>query len=173
VSNRSRMRLVLPNVVTALRLVGVPVVLVLLIREARTPALAVYAAMVLTDVLDGWVARRVGGETRFGAYFDALTDMVVLLSLLGFLAWSGILPAWTPLLPAITASAFLVSSRRTGPRYDPIGKHYGAVLYVVTGVLLVIPKAAAMLGASILILVLTAASLVSRAICLSGSEEGA
>ena len=171
-SGRPRWRQVLPNAVTALRLIAVPIVLALLIRELPTHAIAVYAAMVLSDVLDGWVARRVGGETRFGAYFDALTDMVVLLSLLGYLAWSGVLPVWTPILPAITAAAFLVSSRRTGPRYDPIGKHYSAVLYVVTGVLLVIPNAAATLGASILILVLTAASLVSRAICLSGTPEG-
>ena len=127
---------VVPSLVTALRLVAIPAIGILWLRGMRPAAIGLYGFVVLSDAVDGWLARRLDAVTRFGGFFDAITDIVVILSLLALLAWNGVVPVWVPIAPAVVAGIFLATSSRAAPRYDPIGKYYGAILYVVVGVLL-------------------------------------
>ena len=135
-SIRSRWRAAVPSPLTSIRLLALPGVILLWLGELRLEAIGLFVLMLLSDVLDGWAARRLGAETMFGAYFDVVTDMAVILGLLAVLSASGAIPVWLPVVPAVVAVTFLATSRRTAPRYDPIGKHCGTALYVLIGVLL-------------------------------------
>ena len=83
--------------VVALTVVRIPLILlfVLICVLAAKPLtvgwfVAAFAAMVLsavTDMLDGWFARRFEVVTRFGAYFDPLTDKVFYLATLPTLVY--------------------------------------------------------------------------------------
>jgi phosphatidylglycerophosphate synthase len=130
-------------------------------------ALGLYAVVLLSDAADGRVARRLGLITRFGAYFDVLADMIVILTLLSVFSFMGHLPTWLPAIPAVIAASFLLSSRRSSPRYDPIGKHYGTLLYLVVGALIwgVAPPVRTGFTAAIVamsVLVLASRSLTAR-----------
>ena len=151
-----------PSLVTALRLVAIPAIWILWLREMGPAAIGLYGFVVLSDALDGWLARRFDAVTRFGGFFDAITDIVVILSLLSLLSWRGIVPLWLPAAPAVVAGVFLATSSRAAPRYDPIGKYYGAILYVVVGILLWGIGPVARTAISVVILVASAAVLVSR-----------
>jgi phosphatidylglycerophosphate synthase len=153
---------VVPSLVTALRLAAIPAIAALWLREMRPAAIGLYGFVVLSDAFDGWLARRLDAVTRFGGFFDAITDIAVILFLLALLSWSGIVPVWVPIAPAVVAGVFLATSSRAAPRYDPIGKYYGAILYVVVGVLLwgVGPAVRTALG--VFVPVASAAVLVSR-----------
>jgi len=151
-----------PSLVTALRLMAIPVIWILWLREMRPAAVGLYGFVVLSDVLDGWLARRLDAVTRFGGFFDAITDIVVILSLLALLTWRGVVPLWVPIAPAVLAGIFLATSSRAAPRYDPIGKYYGAVLFVVVGILLWGVGPVARTALSVVILVASGAVLVSR-----------
>ncbi len=129
-------RTAVPSLVTAVRLVVLPGVIVASLEGLRLTALGLYAVILLSDLADGWAARRLGVRTRFGAYFDVLADMAVILALFGLFAARGEIPIWLLSAPAVVAGAFLLGSRGGVPRYDPIGKHYGTILYVFLGVLL-------------------------------------
>ncbi len=63
------------NTVTAVRTIGA-VTLAIAAAATRDPVLAVAAYLVywVGDMLDGWTARRLNQETRFGAVFDILAD---------------------------------------------------------------------------------------------------
>lgn len=85
-----------PNVLTALRVLLVPVVAALVLADtdaARWGACAVFVIAALTDIADGRLARRNGGVTRFGELVDPLADKLlvgvalVLLAALGEVAW--------------------------------------------------------------------------------------
>lgn len=153
---------VVPSLVTSLRIAAVPAIWTLWARDMRPVAIGLYGLVVLSDALDGWLARRLGSVTRFGAFFDAIADIVVILSLLALLCTSGISPLWLPVAPLALAGIFLATSSRAAPLYDPIGKYYGAVLYVVVGALLwgVGPRARAAL--CVVVPVASVAVLVSR-----------
>lgn len=115
-------------------LLAVPLVVALSAGEAAA-ALAVWAAAVATDVLDGRMARRDGRARgrRLGAYLDVAGDAVFLLSGLTVLWTLGALPGWVPLLSVAMLARFFATSPSTGLVYDPVGRHYGTILYGVLG----------------------------------------
>lgn len=89
----------IPNAVTFLRVGLVPVVLVLLavgdeLTAARWWAFAIFVVAALTDTFDGWVARRLGGVTAFGALADPLADKLLVVGTLASLALFAEIPWW-------------------------------------------------------------------------------
>jgi len=78
-------RLKLANVVTLTRgLLVIPILALLLLGFPRT-ALGVYVAAALTDAVDGWLARRSGQSSAFGAQLDAAVDNIFSAAILLFL----------------------------------------------------------------------------------------
>ena len=84
----------LPNIITTLRLLLLPVFLTLLVYRRPGPALAVLVLAALSDALDGLLARWLDQKTAIGSFLDPLADK--LLSMSGFvtLAFIGPIPAW-------------------------------------------------------------------------------
>jgi cardiolipin synthase len=77
---RARDLLLFPNLLSAAR---VPLAVAFPLVVSRTwLALAVLAAAALTDVLDGWLARRWGQATAVGALVDGIADKLFAASLL-------------------------------------------------------------------------------------------
>jgi len=161
-----------PSLVTALRLVAIPAIGILWLRAMRPAAIGLYGLAVLSDAVDGWLARRFNAVTRFGGFFVAITDIVVILSLLALLGWRGVVPFWIPVAPAVVAAVFLATSSRAAPRYDPIGKYYGTMLFIAVGILLWGVGPGAGTALSIFVLVASAAVLVSRWVATSKPTTG-
>jgi cardiolipin synthase len=86
--------LTVPNVLSALRLVGVPLFLWLLVRGDDGWALLVLMASGVTDYLDGKIARRYGLESRVGQLLDPIADRLYVLTTLLALAWRDVIPWW-------------------------------------------------------------------------------
>jgi len=86
-----------PNLLTFLRALLVPVILWLLSAEgdtARRWAFAVFVFAAATDSIDGWVARRWNGVTRWGQLADPIADKLLIIGSLASLAVVGELPWW-------------------------------------------------------------------------------
>lgn len=85
----------LPNFVTLLRLGCLPIFLWLLFgrgdREAAAWLLGVLGA---TDWVDGWLARRLGQQSEFGAVFDPAVDRLLFIVGVGAIVVDGAVPAW-------------------------------------------------------------------------------
>lgn len=96
----------LPNILTVLRLVAVPVMVALFIADAgeqgalRGLSLAVFVVAAATDVLDGYLARRWKVVSDFGKLWDPIADKALVLTALGMLAASGDVPWWPVLIIA-------------------------------------------------------------------------
>lgn len=86
--------LTVPNVLSALRLVGVPVFLWAILTEHDALALVLLAASGITDWLDGKIARRYGLVSRLGQLLDPVADRLYIASTLFGLAWREIVPWW-------------------------------------------------------------------------------
>ena len=78
-------RLKLANLVTLSRGLLIAPILALLALGHPRWALGVYLAACATDLLDGWLARRTGQASAFGAQLDASVDNVFSLAILPFL----------------------------------------------------------------------------------------
>ncbi|WP_228386709.1 CDP-alcohol phosphatidyltransferase family protein [Ornithinicoccus halotolerans] len=86
--------LTLPNVLSALRLLGVPLFLWLLLARQDGWALVVLALSGVSDYLDGKIARRYGLESRLGQYLDPIADRLYIATTLLGLAWRDVIPWW-------------------------------------------------------------------------------
>lgn len=78
-------RLKIANLVTLSRAVLIAPVLVLLLVGHPVWALSVYLAACATDLIDGWVARRMGQASAHGAQLDAGVDNIFSVAILVFL----------------------------------------------------------------------------------------
>lgn len=83
-----------PNTLTALRLVAVPIFIALFLQGHLGAALGVFVGAMITDVLDGIAARALKQFTRLGAAMDPIADKLMGLAALGLLCWSHRLPMW-------------------------------------------------------------------------------
>lgn len=79
-------QLKLANFVTLSRGLAVVPILCLLGTGLRDWAMVLYLAAASTDMIDGWLARRSGRASEFGAQLDAAVDNVFSLGILVFLA---------------------------------------------------------------------------------------
>ena len=83
-----------PNALSALRLVGVPVFLWAILTGHDAVALLTLMVSGVSDYLDGKIARRFGLVSRLGELLDPLADRLYIATTLFGLAWREIIPWW-------------------------------------------------------------------------------
>jgi CDP-diacylglycerol--glycerol-3-phosphate 3-phosphatidyltransferase len=104
----------LPNILTAARLVAVPLIVVLLLADGgaegsdRWWALIVFLIAGATDFLDGYLARRWGVVSTFGKLADPIADKVLILTALAMIAYIDGIGWWAVIILAIREIAVTV-----------------------------------------------------------------
>lgn len=115
----------IPNVLSAVRLVFIPVFLWLLATEQYGWALLVIVVSSLTDFVDGFVARRFNQITRLGQVLDPAVDRLFIFSTLIGLAWQGFLPWWLVVLIVLRdVGLLLLSPVLASHGYGPLPVHH-------------------------------------------------
>ena len=84
----------LPNGITVVRALLIPVIGWLLAEERYATAFWTIVASALSDLVDGQLARRFNARSRFGAIADPVADKLTMLTVVIGLAWQGLLPPW-------------------------------------------------------------------------------
>jgi CDP-diacylglycerol--glycerol-3-phosphate 3-phosphatidyltransferase len=164
----------LPNVLTAARLAAVVPFAILLARAddaVSVGAAALFALAAFTDFLDGYLARRLGTDSRFGKIADPLADRLLIDVALVLLVWHERLEWWlaVPVLMRDVLLAALFRARRveTDVRVNFTGKTATAMIMLSLTLLMVTaepwPKALYIMGMAVS---------VSAAILYYRSPEG-
>ena len=84
----------LPNQLTILRILLIPVCLLLWALSLPVWAAAVFAIAAATDFFDGYIARKRNIVTVFGKFADPVADKILVLTAMIFLTASQRIPAW-------------------------------------------------------------------------------
>jgi cardiolipin synthase len=134
----------LANWLTLLRILLIPVFVLLLVYRRPGVALGVFGLAALTDMLDGYVARRRGSQSRLGAFLDPTADKLLLTASFVTLTQLRVLPAWITIV-VISRDVILVVGAlliymlggRIHPRPTWAGKAatFFQILTVLTGML--------------------------------------
>ena len=136
----------LPNVLTVLRLILVPVFVILGLQSTSWTALwaafVVFAIAAITDRFDGELARSWGQITDFGRIADPIADKALTLCGFGLLSYQGFLPWWVTILIAvrelgITAMRAFFLRRGVVVSANQAGKLKTFMQIVALGVLLI------------------------------------
>ena len=83
-----------PNLITTIRIILAPVFIIYLINDQFFSALIVFLICVVSDGVDGMVARLFGLQSKLGTYLDPLADKILLVAAFITLSVSGFFPAW-------------------------------------------------------------------------------
>jgi cardiolipin synthase len=115
----------IPNMLSALRLLAAPLAAWLILSHHDTASLIVFAAAGASDGLDGYVARRWGVTSRFGAWLDPVADKLLMLFCLTALYIVGATPVWLLALvvardAAIAAGWLLINTLSLPMRREPL-----------------------------------------------------
>ena len=103
----------LPDQLTVLRIVAVPVVVLLYAWDFDNHAYwatTVFVVAMATDQVDGWLARRSGTSSQLGKLLDPVADKVLVLATLVMLVGLGVAPGW--MIALIVVREILVSGLR-------------------------------------------------------------
>jgi CDP-diacylglycerol--glycerol-3-phosphate 3-phosphatidyltransferase len=104
----------LPDQLTLLRMLAVPLVIVLFAWDFEHHlywATVVFGVAMATDQVDGWLARRRNQTSSFGALADPIADKVlVLVAFVMLVAEGGVAPAW--MVALIVAREVAISGLR-------------------------------------------------------------
>lgn len=83
-----------PNLLTAIRLALTPLIALALLDGKYGRALVLFFVAGVSDAFDGFLARKLGETTRFGAYLDPVADKILLASIYLSLGFAGAMPWW-------------------------------------------------------------------------------
>lgn len=100
----------LPNKLTLLRIIAIPVFIVVLMMDHGYIATGIFIAAALTDMLDGKIARKYNLVTNFGKLMDPLADKLLVMSALVCLVELARVPGWMVIV--ILAREFAVTGLR-------------------------------------------------------------
>jgi cardiolipin synthase (CMP-forming) len=84
----------IPNLITAIRILLVAPIAAALADHQLNIAIALFAAAALSDAADGFLAKRNGWQSEFGAVLDPLADKLLLAAVFITLAYMRLVPLW-------------------------------------------------------------------------------
>jgi cardiolipin synthase (CMP-forming) len=101
--------LTVANLITILRLLLVPLVVLALLKDRVDLALAGFLVAGISDGVDGFVARHFNQRSELGAYLDPMADKLLLVSVFVVLGLMGELPLWL-VVAAVSRDALIVGA---------------------------------------------------------------
>lgn len=84
----------IPNALTILRFILIPFIIISIVKNNYLEAFIILTLSGLTDILDGFIARKFNFITNFGKLIDPLADKTTQVSILVTLALKNIIPMW-------------------------------------------------------------------------------
>ncbi|SEG01679.1 CDP-diacylglycerol--glycerol-3-phosphate 3-phosphatidyltransferase [Caloramator fervidus] len=134
----------IPNALTTLRFILIPTYLLIYfsnIKNSFSYAILIFFIAGLTDVLDGYIARKYNMITKWGTLLDPLADKFMLLTVLFSLSFSNIIPNWIFYIILIKEVLMIIGGFTLLKKYETVvaAKYYGkaatVLFYISIGIL--------------------------------------
>ena len=141
-TNRSVFTMTISNYITLSRIVFLPFIIYFLVTDQRVIAFIILFISLLSDMFDGFLARRLHQESETGKMLDPLCDKISLIAILITLFLIGSMPLWGLIMIIardvliLTGSMILLKNRNKVFASNSFGKItgflYGAVICAFT-----------------------------------------
>jgi phosphatidylglycerophosphate synthase len=99
-------QMLIPSGISALRLAALPLFLYFFFNGNTALAMVVFSMAAVTDLFDGYIARKLVAASKFGAYFDAATDFIFVLGIFWAFTLSSYYHQWLLVLIALRLRSF-------------------------------------------------------------------
>src|SRR5574344_773816 len=99
-----------PNFLTVVRFFLIPLIIISLLNDDYIIAFIILTLSGLTDVLDGYIARKFNFISNFGKLIDPLADKATQISILIALSLKNIIPLWVLIIVFIKEILMIVGA---------------------------------------------------------------
>ncbi len=119
----------IPNILTIIRFILVPFIFISVITNHYLVAILIFTLSAITDILDGYIARKYNYITDIGKLIDPLADKLTQISLLLALTILNILPWWIITIVLIKETSMIIAASVMYKKDDIVvySKWYGKV----------------------------------------------
>lgn len=122
----------IPNILTVARFFLIPFIIYFIVVDQYIPALILLTVSGLTDILDGFIARKFNFITNFGKLIDPLADKTTQLAVLLTITLKGIIPFWIIIVVALKEAVMIAgASFLYGKEMVVSSKWYGKLATVL------------------------------------------
>ncbi|MFW9942580.1 MAG: CDP-alcohol phosphatidyltransferase family protein [Candidatus Thorarchaeota archaeon] len=121
----------LPQTITASRILLTILFFYLYFMDLLALAIICFTLAVITDIIDGIIARKLGVCSIFGSYFDFTADFLLIIIVFIAFVLNGIYPIWFIFLIGFMFFQFIITSRLKKIIYDPVGKYLFLILIII------------------------------------------
>ena len=117
----------IPNILTIIRFILIPFIFISVITNHYFIALIIFTISAITDILDGYIARKFNYITDIGKLLDPLADKLTQISLLLALTMLNILPLWILIIVFVKECIIIISASFLYSKKDVVvySKWYG------------------------------------------------
>ena len=123
----------IPNILTIIRFILIPFIFTSVVNEDFLATIIIFTISAITDILDGYIARKYNYITDIGKLIDPLADKLTQMSLLLSLAILKILPWWIFAIVFIKECVMIISASLMYKKEDVVvySKWYGKLATVL------------------------------------------
>jgi len=140
-SAKLRIKQNIPNTITLLRLIAIPHLIYSFNYLSMFVTFSIFLATIISDLVDGYVARKISSTSKFGAYLDVIVDFIFITGMYFFFSFKGIYSPWLLLVIVFIFAQFIISNLLLKQTiYDPIGKYFGSILFGGIGVTILLSE---------------------------------
>jgi len=161
----------IPNILTSVRFVAAPLFFYTFLNDLFLISVSILVLALITDVLDGYIARKLDVTSDMGAYLDVTSDFVLIVAC--FLAY--VIKGWyDPLILLLIIAMFLLFVATSGlkkPVYDPMGKYLGGYLMLMILVSILFPEFVVRQILFIVLILICLTSVLTRFFFIRRSKE--
>ena len=148
------------NILTIIRIILVPVFAFVFHTEGEAKVISAIVFLIasITDVADGFLARKFNMSTKVGQLLDPLADKLMQLTVIVSLAFAGRLPMWFVIVLLVKeiiliAGGTFLYIKKTYAKSNVVGKMYTVVLFITLMLLMAFPNMGKTLELIVLIMV--------------------
>ena len=121
-----------PNILTIIRFLLIPIIIIFAIQDNYIATIIVLTLSGLTDILDGFIARRFNFISDFGKLMDPLADKATQITILAVLTIQEIIPFWILIIVLLKEFAMIAgASFLYGKELVVSSKWYGKLATVL------------------------------------------
>jgi phosphatidylglycerophosphate synthase len=153
----------IPNSFTLLRLFALPHLIWSFNHQITFAVYGLFLLAIGSDLADGYISRRLGANSKFGANLDTGVDFIFINGMYLIFIFKGLYSVWLIVLIIFMFLQFLLTNHHLKKTiYDPIGKYYGSLLFGGIGLTLLYPTQLMYNIVTIGIIISTIAAIFSR-----------
>ena len=151
----------IPNILTTVRLLLIPMFAYIFLGKNNIALAAIiFLISGITDIIDGWIARRFNMITDIGKVYDPLVDKLMQITAIVCLSIKGIVPDWVIWLIVMKEGAMILTcsvlyAKKLVVHSNWYGKFATVFFYAVIIFLLIVPQINIVVKTVLLVLLVT------------------